>query len=308
MIEEYVIAPSDVSGHAGGTVLTYKEMSLQPGLSVGITRCQSPADEPAIFNSDNSLLHFNCLLDGNFEAQLGDHSVRLRKGTLNRGFAAGQPFSIPYLDTFTNLELAIQPDVLCNLLGDDLQDLDKVVVRGEFFVEEQEACRRTTAAALQMASLLEQNADNKLLLHAAALEYLHWHLQNFRKKTSSAGNLSLRERRQLEEARAMLLRDLSVPPTIPEIAKAVGLNQFKLKQGFKLLFGDSIYATFQAERMQTAAELLQTHNVTETAVQLGYSNVSHFSAAFKKQFGISPRDARQECQICISNHTGSLFN
>jgi AraC family transcriptional regulator len=73
----------------------------------------------------------------------------------------------------------------------------------------------------------------------------------------------------------------------------VGLNQLKLKRGFRSLFGMGVYSLFQRHRMERARELLSHHNVTETALMLGYSNISHFSAAFRKQFGVLPGEARK---------------
>ncbi|GAB7541632.1 helix-turn-helix transcriptional regulator [Cupriavidus sp. 8B] len=68
----------------------------------------------------------------------------------------------------------------------------------------------------------------------------------------------------------------------------------KLKQGFRSLFASSIYAYFQAERMRQARQFLRKHNVTETAMMLGYSNISHFSSAFRKQFGMLPSAVRND--------------
>lgn len=105
--------------------------------------------------------------------------------------------------------------------------------------------------------------------------------------------MPLRERKRLLAARERLLEDLSAPPTITELAKEVGLNQLKLKRGFRLMFGMGIYSLFQCHRMERARELLCHHNVTETALILGYSNISHFSAAFRKQFGVLPSEVRK---------------
>lgn len=81
---------------------------------------------------------------------------------------------------------------------------------------------------------------------------------------------------------------MSAPPTIPELARKIGLNQCTLKRCFKTVFGKSIYAYFQAERMAQARLLLRRHCVTETANMLGYTNVSHFGLAFRKHFGVPP--------------------
>lgn len=275
----------------------FREVLLQPGLSVGLTRCQSDVKGPVSFAGDNSHLHFNCLLEGRFDARVGDCPLQLGKGVLNRGFAAGETFELPHCQPFTNLEVMIEPKLLATLAGGDDQ-LTRLCDTPDLFMQQQQSCRRSSAAAAQIASLLDNSPEQSLLIHSATLEYLHWHLQAFVPQQKDE-RVSLRERRQLQQARELLLQDLANAPTIAELSRAVGLNQFRLKQAFRQLYGNSIYATFQQERMQSAMELLQQYNVTETAMLLGYSNASHFSAAFRKQFGLSPRDARHERQTMV---------
>ena len=69
-----------------------------------------------------------------------------------------------------------------------------------------------------------------------------------------------------------------------------GLSVLKIKRGFRVLFNNSVYGLFQAERMQEARRRLANGNtsVMTVAADLGYANASHFSAAFQKQFGVTP--------------------
>lgn len=280
---------------SGETVqFLFREVQLQPGLSVGVTHCQSDIKGPLSFAGDSKNLHFNCLLAGHFAARVGHCQLQLDKGALNLGFAAGESFELSHCQPFTDLEVMVEPALLACLAGDNPQ-LAALCDTPALFMQQQQHCRRSITAATQVAALLHNSPEQSLLIHSATLEYLHWHLQAFVPQSRDE-RVSLRERRQLQQARERLLQDLSAPPTIAELSRAVGLNQFRLKQAFRQLYGNSIYATFQQERMQAAMELLQQHNVTETAMLLGYSNTSHFSAAFRKQFGLTPRDARHERQ------------
>jgi len=63
--------------------------------------------------------------------------------------------------------------------------------------------------------------------------------------------------------------------------------------GIRVTTAELTPAMFQRARMERALGLLPHHSVTETASLLGYSNVSHCSAAFCKQFGVLPRTARR---------------
>ena len=158
-----------------------------------------------------------------------------------------------------------------NFLGIDL-------ARIGFFIKPACSTSKLSTTANHIAALIDK-PDNKLLLYSAVLEFIHWQLEAFKTQAINE-NLSLRERFQLELARDYLLKDLSQPPTIANIAAVVGLHPGKLKKGFKQMYGDSIYAHFQKARMKKATTLLKDNNVTETAMILGYSNVSHFNKEY----------------------------
>jgi len=92
-------------------------------------------------------------------------------------------------------------------------------------------------------------------------------------------------------ARDCLLQRIDSPPTLSQLARTVGLNEFKLKKGFKETFNQTVFEYLADVRLETAKnDLLNTgKSVTEIANELGYSSLQHFSAAFKKKFGVSPR-------------------
>lgn len=107
--------------------------------------------------------------------------------------------------------------------------------------------------------------------------------------------LTLKERKLLLQAKERLLADSSCAPTIQQLSDDVGLNTFKLKQGFKQLFGCGVYGVFQKARMQEAYRRLALDEaaVTHIALDLGYSNTRHFAAAFRKQFGTNPSQIKK---------------
>ncbi|MFT8718563.1 helix-turn-helix domain-containing protein [Acetobacter sp.] len=92
----------------------------------------------------------------------------------------------------------------------------------------------------------------------------------------------------LETARQALLAHFDQAPKISELAAISGLSSTRFKELFRQQFGCAPYTLYQAHRMEHACHLLQRKNVTETAMELGYSNVSHFSASFQKHFGCTP--------------------
>lgn len=99
------------------------------------------------------------------------------------------------------------------------------------------------------------------------------------------------EMEKIKAARDIIIRDLLDPPSIRNLAREVGTNEFKLKVGFKSMYGATVYAYLWEYRMQRARKLfdLRNLNVKEVAHQIGYSNSSHFISAYKKKFGITPK-------------------
>ncbi len=100
------------------------------------------------------------------------------------------------------------------------------------------------------------------------------------------------EREKIISAKDIILSSLNDSLTIPILAQRVGMNECYLKKGFKELYGKTIFAYVQDARMQRAKMLLNTEemSVSEIAYEVGYSNLSGFSAAFKKQVGVLPSE------------------
>lgn len=103
------------------------------------------------------------------------------------------------------------------------------------------------------------------------------------------------DKEKLIEAKELLALRMEHPPTIVELAKLVGLNEYKLKKGFKELFGTTVFGFIHASRMSLAKRLLlgTDKSAKEIGYEAGYSSPQHFSKAFKKEFGISPNSIRK---------------
>ena len=82
----------------------------------------------------------------------------------------------------------------------------------------------------------------------------------------------------------------STPPSIQQLARIAAVSESKLKKDFKTMYGFPIYEYYQKARMHAAQDRLLTgrFSVKEVAMELGYSNLSNFTIAFKKEFGILP--------------------
>lgn len=97
--------------------------------------------------------------------------------------------------------------------------------------------------------------------------------------------------RKIRNAKQIMLERMTQPPSLQELSDEIGLSLKKLKEGFKQLYGSTVYQFVLDYKMDYARQLLGSgsHNVNEVALQLGYSNSSHFIEAFKKKFGTTPK-------------------
>jgi AraC-like DNA-binding protein len=70
------------------------------------------------------------------------------------------------------------------------------------------------------------------------------------------------------------------------------MNDYKLKRTFKIYFGKTVYEYIREQRLEKAFSLLAggQSNVSQSAFAVGYTNISHFSQAFRERFGISPKN------------------
>lgn len=130
---------------------------------------------------------------------------------------------------------------------------------------------------------MESKAIEILALQLGAISY---------SQIGEPPRLNKDERNRLEEARRIIEREFADPPSLLTLARRVGLNDFKLKRGFRELYGTTVFGYVRTLRMEKARTMLDTGelNVTEVALATGYSCFGHFSEAFRKRFGISPRD------------------
>ena len=97
--------------------------------------------------------------------------------------------------------------------------------------------------------------------------------------------------RKIRKAKEIILNQMSEPPTLHELSTEIGLNIKKLKEGFKQIYGDTVYGYLLDHKMNEARSMLNSrqYNINEISLKLGYSTSSHFIAAFKKKFGTTPK-------------------
>lgn len=109
-------------------------------------------------------------------------------------------------------------------------------------------------------------------------------------KENDGNRLHEHELQRVYQVRDILRGNPGKSYTLLGLAREVGTNDATLKKHFKLVLGTTVFAYLTTCRMEAAEKLLLEKRVTiaEIAQHLGYKYVSHFSAAFRKYYGVSP--------------------
>ena len=98
----------------------------------------------------------------------------------------------------------------------------------------------------------------------------------------------------IKEAKRLVDSLLQKPPSLIELARMVGINDFKLKLGFKQIYGTTVFGYIRDKRMHTARNLLERGECTvpQAALVVGYESIPSFIRQFKKRYGYNPGECK----------------
>lgn len=255
------------------------------------------------YNNAFSAIEISFYITGDAKVSINS---RGQKSNFNSGqYRLGSPVNstenIEYLAGQRSVFITIygEPDILGTLNGNQLRQFPsqlQPIIDGRNNLPYFQVGRITSTMKIAIEQILNcsyKAITKRLYLEGKVIELiacsLHQVLSN---QDYSRSNLKLQQRdiHCIHQVKSILLSNLDNPPSLFELAKQVNLNSQKLKQGFRQIFGTSVFAYLHEHRMEKARELLKLGNlnVTEVAGTVGYSSLSAFNAAFKRQFGMSP--------------------
>ena len=130
----------------------------------------------------------------------------------------------------------------------------------------------------------------KVYLEGKILELLALQLSQAVHYKPPANSLCAADLRKIQEVKDYLDIHFLMPLSLLQLAKGFGLNDYKLKKGFRDIYRITVFSYIHQKRMSLALKLLSEKAATvgEVADTIGYNNSNHFSTAFKKFFGYSP--------------------
>lgn len=283
-----------------------RHCSLVLDEGVVLMHWRSTLERPMDFSvvDDSGFVHFSYVLQGGGTAQLGGRHVPRQAGmvkpiqaaTGNIAFGPGQRWRFQQQGDYESVGVMVKRDIVRRWLGDDSVYLARGLANDQCF----DTCLRGQElhlAAQRLVSHLylpDNERRHALWWQAQGLSMVALLLEAQEDGKRSTLQPALDPRR-LVRVRDDLLSDLSQPPLLADLAARHGLSLAALQRSFRAAYGTSAYALFQRERMNEAHRRLSTGaaRVTSVATEMGYTNLSHFSAAFRQQFGINPGQLRR---------------
>lgn len=146
---------------------------------------------------------------------------------------------------------------------------------------------------------LRDLTDNRYLgrirsvwMQGKMLELISSHKQQLEERNSQDLGISKSEAKKIKDAEKIISCNYLDPPSLDGLARATNLNTFKLKKGFKLIYGKPVFSYLRDKRLNKAHRLLEKgeKNITQAAYSVGYSSIGSFSNAFMDHFGYRPSD------------------
>lgn len=136
----------------------------------------------------------------------------------------------------------------------------------------------------------------KMFLESKIIELLLLQLEQFDDQIESPLTVKPDDIEKLYMIRDFILENLTESYSLTDLARLAGTNEFTLKKSFKELFGTTVFGFWNDAKMDLAQKLLKDSDKTikEVAALVGYKYPQHFTAAFKRKFGIVPSHLRNK--------------
>jgi AraC-like DNA-binding protein len=242
-----------------------------------------------------NIIHFYFCLDGTAVFSFGPHYARTIEKKRNYFFYnpdGNLPFELRLSLNSRIVALSITLESLHKLFTHDaLPFLKPENVKSKFY-DEREIPTQLLIVLNQLFTSHVSESVEKLYYHGKVLELLGLYFSDKKPDTESCPFLNDQETvRKIKHAKEYLLKHMETPPGLKELAKIAGLNEYQLKVGFKEIYGNTVFGYLLDHKLDHARVLLDSSRfqVNEVAYQIGYANPSHFIAAFKKKFGVTPK-------------------
>lgn len=274
--------------------ISYIDWSMYWEQDMHVTKCRKE-------NVDQVQMIFFLNRGMDWEVEGSSRVIDMKKGEMciYRDRAEGSTGNYAGNKTFVFKSIQIPTKTLGRILGEYMEPEEERSVerllqqfeKAEMTPRIQRILKETDEATEYKGGFSQLHLECKSMeLLAAGLEsFLGQEEQKRRRKIMAASDC-----RAVREIREYIDQNPALVPETAELARKAGMSISKLSQGFKELTGKPIHSYVIDQRLEYAAFLLTEGkvNVSQAAMLSGYTNMSHFSAAFKKKYGILPKNYR----------------
>ncbi|SHM05012.1 helix-turn-helix domain-containing protein [Flavobacterium saccharophilum] len=153
--------------------------------------------------------------------------------------------------------------------------------------------KKLTVSAQCSVSRLSEGSFIALSFVAPFLQVNETSTEPFGIKLGRHHNLTKTDARLVQRVYDYILANLAEPlPSIKDLARQFGTNDFKLKDGFRYFFHTSIYQFYTEERLKRAYLMIEQTDIPLKNISFmnGFNSYPNFSKSFKKRFGFSPKE------------------
>ena len=219
-------------------------------------------------------------------------------GFFGSGLAPGESLEDSAVEPVTWVSVHVEPELFCQWFGH----------KGELPTNLQPLIRKSnqkyyerygkTTSAMQMAlqQLLGcpyQGNTKRVYLESKVWELMALQVDQFleiQTVETTSKILNAEDIERIHYASEILLKQLDQPPSLMELARMVGINDNKLKVGFKQVFETTVFGYLHDCRMERSRQMLAAGRltVTEAAKAVGFANRGYFAASFRRKFGVNP--------------------
>lgn len=258
---------------------------------------ENKSHEPHLIDNliRKGIIHFYFCLEGNATFAFGPHYIReIIKGKNYFFYNPDKdlPFELHLAAQSKMVFMTISLDSLHKLFVHDALPLLKPENSNRKFYDERDIPSSILLVLNQLLTTQLSESAQKLFYQGKFYELLSLYFSNRLPDTETCPFLNDEETvRKIKHAKEYLLKNIETPPNLKELAKIAGLNDYQLKVGFKEIYGNTVFGFLLDHKLDHSRILLDAakYQVNEVAYQIGYTNPSHFIAAFKKKFGVTPK-------------------
>lgn len=287
-------------GHLAGEGFV-RRIVPRTDMLITVTNMIIGENKTVIFWFDKPMVELLVCLEGKGEVYVSGQYVQLRKGTMSMRLidsVKGEYFFIGGKQINTlgiHIPVTTFNHYIQDIDGQTSTNFQQLLGQKSLLQFQQPLDMNTSQLARQMMHASYSNMTPNIFIESKALELFSLAVHHFlmdRYPVKLLPSITRTDLERLHNAQELLLSRMENPPTLMELSRMIGLNDYKLKTSFKAVYGKTVFGYLREKRLEKALQLLKSGEtrVAEAAVEVGYTNASHFADAFRKQYGINPSE------------------